>query len=127
MPAAAEVLERAVPVEADGRPVRLGQVVDDLDLERLALRVELGDRVSPWKVLRVLEGQVGGLLLAHLGLDLLEVGGRQRPRQVEVVVEAVLDRRTDAELRVREELQDGRGHHVRRAVPHGGEPILGPG
>ena len=68
-------------------------------------------------------GAVGGLLLAHLRLDLLEVGGRERSWQVEVVVEAVLDGGTDAELRVGEELEHGRGHHVRRAVPHRGEVV----
>ena len=72
----------------------------------------------------MLEGEGGGLLLAHLRLDLLEVRGRQRAGQVEVVVEAVLDGRTDAELGVGEELEDGRGHHVRRAVAHRGEVIL---
>ena len=39
VPAAAQVLERPVAVEADGRAVGLGQVVDDLDLEGLSLRV----------------------------------------------------------------------------------------
>ncbi len=50
----------------------------------------------------------------------------QRTRQPEVVVEAVLDRRADAELHVGKQVHDGRGHHVRRAVAHGGEAILGP-
>ena len=75
----------------------------------------------------MLEAKVGGLLLSHLRLDLLEVGGRQRPRQVEVVVEAVLDGRTDAELRVGEDVEHGGRHHVRRAVTHRGEVVLGPG
>ncbi len=71
---AAEVLERAVAVEAHRLALGGGQVVHDLDLERLALGLELGDGVRARKVLRVLEGKVGGLLLAHLRLDLLEVG-----------------------------------------------------
>ena len=121
--AATQVLERAVPVEADRRPLRLVEVVDDLDLERLAALLEQPDRLGPRQIHRVLERQVGGLLLAHLGLDLLEVGGRQRARQVEVVIEAVLDGGTDAELRLGEELEHGRGHHVRRAVTHRGEVV----
>ncbi len=122
--AAAEVLEGAVAVEADGRALGLVEVVDDLDLERLALGRELFNGLRPGKVLGVFEGERGSLLLAHLRLDLLEVGRRQRPRQVEVVVKAILDGRTDAELRVGEELEHGRGHHVCRAVSHRREVIL---
>ena len=122
--AAAEVLERAMAVEADRRSLRLGEVLDDLDLERLTCASLQVDRLCARQVAGALEGQARGLLLAHLRLDLLEVGGRQRTRQVEVVVEAVLDGRTDAELRLREELQDGGSHHVRGAVPHGRQAVL---
>ena len=125
--AAAEVLELAVAVEADGRALRLRQVLDDLDLERLVPLAFEVDRLGPWEITGVLEAKVGGLLLAHLRLDLLEVGGRQRPRQVEVVVEAVLDGRTDGELRVGEDVENGGSHHVRRAVTHRGEVVHGPG
>ena len=125
--AAAQVLELAVAVEADGRALGLGQVLDDLDLERLVpLALEV-DRLGAGEITGVLEAKVGGLLLAHLRLDLLEVGGRQRPRQVEVVVEAVLDGRTDGELRVGEDVKNGGSHHVRRAVAHRGEVVHGPG
>ena len=75
----------------------------------------------------MLEAKVGGLLLSHLRLDLLEVGRRQRPRQVEVVIEAVLDGRTDGELRVGEDVENGGRHHVRGAVTHRGEVVFGPG
>ena len=57
-------------------------------------------------------------LCGHARLDRREVVGRQRPRQVEVVVEAVRDRRPDAELGAREQVQHGLGHHVRRRVAH---------
>ena len=122
--AATEVLERAMAVEADRRSLGLGEVLDDLDLERLAALAHQVDRLRAWQVARSFEGQARGLLLAHLRLDLLEVRGRQRARQVEVVVEAVLDGRTDAELRLGEELEDGRSHHVRGAVPHGRQAVL---
>ena len=39
--------------------------------------------------------------------------------ELEVVVEAVLDRGPDAELGARIELEDGLGHHVGRRVPDG--------
>ena len=44
--------------------------------------------------------------------------GRERPRQLEVVVEAVLDGGPDAEAGAREQVQDRLGHDVRRAVAH---------
>ena len=64
MTAAAQVLEGAVAVEADGPPIRLGQVLDDRDLVGLAVRLKLGDRLGTRQVLRVLERERGGLLLA---------------------------------------------------------------
>ena len=127
MPAAAEVLEVAVAVEADGRALRLRQVLDDLDLERLIALAHEVDRLGAGQVTRALEAKVGRLLLAHLRLDLLEVGRRQRPRQVEVVVEAVLDGRTDAELRVGEDVEHGGRQHVRRTVTHRREVVFGAG
>ena len=123
MAAAAQVLEGAVAVEADRRALGRIEVVDDLHLERLAPLLEQRDRIGTRKVAGSLEREIGGLLLAHLGLDLLEVGGRQRARQVEVVVEAILDGGADAELRLREDLQDRRGHHVRRRMAHRGQVI----
>jgi hypothetical protein len=52
--------------------------------------------------------------LPHAGVDALEVlGGERRPaRQLEVVVEAVLHRRPDAEGGVREQVEDRLGQHV---------------
>ena len=56
--------------------------------------------------------------LAHLGLDRGEVVVAERlaAGQLEVVVEAVLDRRADRELGAGEQLRDGLGHDVRRRV-----------
>ena len=55
--------------------------------------------------------------LVHLLLDALQVLGRERRLNFEVVVETVLDGRSDGELRSRKQLLDGMGHHVRRRVP----------
>ena len=128
MTAAAEILEVAVTVEADGRALGLRQVLDDLDLEGLACASRTRSIASArGQVPRAFEAKVGGLLLAHLRLDLLEVGGRQRSRQIEVVVEAVLDGRTDAELRVGEDVEHRGRHHVRRTVAHRREVVFGAG
>ena len=121
--AAAQVLERAVAVEGDDVTFRWRQVADDLDLIRLVAGLEFLDRLGAGR-LGALEAQVGGLLVAHPPLDLLEVGRGQRARQVEVVVEAVLDRRADSQLGVGEHLHHRRGEHVRRAVPHCSQRIL---
>ena len=65
-----------------------------------------------------LEGLVGGDVLGHLRLDALEVGlGDVRALgELEVVVEAVLDRRADRDPGARVELADRLGHHVRGVV-----------
>ena len=52
----------------------------------------------------------------HLALDFFQVLGRKRLGHVEIVVEAVVNGRTDRQLRVREEAQHGLRQHVRHAV-----------
>ena len=64
-------------------------------------------------------------LLAHPTLDLLEIVGRQRARQIEVVVEAGRDRRADRDFAVGEELQDDLREHVGGGVAHPPQPLLG--
>ena len=59
----------------------------------------------------------------HPLLDALEVVGGERAADVEVVVEAVLDRRADAELGLGEELLHGLRHHVRGGVPQDREAV----
>jgi hypothetical protein len=61
---------------------------------------------------------VRGDAFRHPLLDRLEVGRRQRPRQLEVVVEAVGDRRTNTQLRVRKQVHDGLSHDVGGRVTH---------
>ena len=94
-----------------------GQVVEDLNLERLAALLEeraaLGGRQ-----LAANERMVGGDALGHARLDRGKVARRQRSRQLEVVVEAVGDRRPDPELRAREEIEHRLGHDVRGRVAH---------
>ena len=110
--AAAEVDEVLLLV---AREAALGNARDDLDLERIVLGLEdlhgLGLRH-----LLADDGVVLGDDPLHLGLDLLEVLGRERPARVEVVIEAVLDGRPDADLHAREEALDGVRAEVRRGV-----------
>ena len=54
-----------------------------------------------------LEAMVRFDLLFHLGLDFLEILGRDAVRQLDIVIEAVLDRRPGGELRFGPEPQDG--------------------
>ena len=106
---AAEVDEVAVLVCRDRRrrlaPLArcAAQVVDDLDLVGLAGSLEEGAPSSA--PTRSLEGVVGGDGGGHARLDGAEVLRGQGPRQLEVVVEAALDGRTDAEARARKEVQ----------------------
>ena len=102
--AAAQVGERAVGVERDGLDaVVADEVLDQLDLVVLALGAEALERLGDGHVL-ALERLVGGDVLAHLRLDRLEVrvGQRDALGELEVVVEAVLDRRADRDLHARD-------------------------
>ena len=63
--------------------------------------------------------------LLHPLLDGLEVIGGEGLVDVEVVVEAVLDRRADAQLGLGEQLLHGLGHDVRGGVPQDVQAVLG--
>ena len=111
---AAEVGEGAVAVERDGLDALVAhEVPDQLDLVVLALALEALDRVLHRHV-AALERLVGLDVLAHLRLDALEVGVRDLHPvgEVEVVVEAVVDRRADRDLGAGVELEHGLGEHV---------------
>ncbi|MDF2806871.1 MAG: uncharacterized protein K0S43_1817 [Cellulosimicrobium sp.] len=93
---------------------------DELELVRLV--GELGARL----VLRH-DPAAEGLALpddpGHRLVEGLEVLGRERGLDVEVVVEAVRDGRADAQLRVGVDLLDGLGEHVRGRVPQHREAV----
>ena len=61
--------------------------------------------------------------LDHALLDAGQVLGIERLGDVELVVEAVLDRRADAELRLGEDVLDRLGHHVRARVAQDAQPV----
>ena len=111
--AAAEVDEVAFAVERDrlvGRDRR-----DDLGLVVLAQALEELHRVVA-RHLRAHDGLVLLRELRHALLDRGEVLRRERALVREVVVEAVLDHRTDRHLRVGEQFLDRVGEQVRRRV-----------
>ena len=105
-------------VDADGLDALvLDQVLDQLDLVGLVLAQVALDRLAGGD-LGALERLVGLDVLAHLRLDLLEVAlvDRDAGRELEVVVEAVGDRRADRHLGARIELEHRLGQHVRDVV-----------
>ena len=116
--AAAEVGERAVRVERDGVDALVAdEVLDQLDLVRLVLRAEAVERLLDGHVLA--RERLARLdVLAHLLLERGQVvlGDRDALGELEVVVEAVLDRRADRDLRARVEVEHRRGEHVRGVV-----------
>ena len=120
MRAATEVGEGAVGVQRDGLEL-LGwaryEVVDQLDLVILAARQEARPRIRDRDVL-TLEVLRGLDVRAHPVFDRREVGlGDGDPvGELEVVVEALLDRRPDRDLHARIELHHGGGEHVRGVV-----------
>ena len=109
--AATEVGEVTLRVQRD---VALGGV-DELDLVRLALGGEARLRLVAGDLLaRPLAALLQ--LALDLRLDLLEVVLVDRLRKLEVVVEAVLDRRADRDLHARVEPPDRLGEQVRGRV-----------
>src|SRR5438552_2983076 len=90
----------------------LCELFDLVDLVVLIPLAEELERLRDGQV-AMLERQVLLGDLAHLRLDLFEVVWGQRAREIEVVVEAVGDRWSEAELRPREQLEHRAGHHVR--------------
>ena len=127
------VLAALVGVERDLRGLGVGAgrvdarglaVGEDLDL--VGLVVQLLQRLVA-RELHAAEGLVLLDDLGHAGLDALEVLGRERLLDVEVVVEAVVDRRPDRELRAREEVGDRLRHHVGGRVADDRAALVGIG
>ena len=110
--AAAEVGEVALGVEGD---VALGGV-DELDLVRLALPPRTAATASSARDLLARPLAALGDLALDLRLDPLEVGLGDRLGELEVVVEAVLDRRPDRDLHARVEPPHRLGEQVRRGM-----------
>ena len=116
--AAAEVGEVALRIERD----RALGGIDELDLVRLALGLEPGAGLVGRDLLALPRASLGQLTV-HLGLDRLEVGVVDRGREVEVVVEAALDRRPDRHLDAGMEPAHGLGEQVRGGVAENGERV----
>ena len=116
--AAAEVGERPVAVERHGLHALVAdQVLDQLDLVGLVLLHEALQCLTGADV-AALECLVGLDVAAHRLLDPRQVrlADGDAVRELEVVVEAVLDRRTDRDLGARVELDHRGREHVRRVV-----------
>ena len=116
--AAAEVGELALRVQRD---LALGRV-DELDLVALALGLEAALCLLRRDLL-ALPGAALLQLALDLGLDLLEILLADRLGELEVVVEAVLDRRPDRDLDARIEPADGLGEQVRGRVAQDEERV----
>jgi hypothetical protein len=95
--------------------------VDQLQLVRLRRQLHL--RLVERLVLPAAERLPGLDDLLHPLLELRQVLRLERLRHVEVVVEAVLDRRADAELGLGEDVLHGLGQHVRGRVAQHVEPV----
>src|SRR6266550_2680090 len=109
---AAEVGEVALLVEGD---LAIG-AIDQLDLVGLALAHEAAARLLARYLLAVPLSPFGDLFL-QLRLDPFEIGFRDRLWEVEVVIEAVLDRWPDRDLDARIESADGLGEQVCGRMP----------
>src|SRR5207244_4301048 len=93
--------------------------VERMDLGDLVVLLALAEkceRIRDGEVL-VLEREILADDLSHALFDLRQVLFRERPREVEVVVEAVRNRRPETEFGLREELEHGASHHMRGRMP----------
>ena len=117
---AAEVGERAVAIQRHRLdPLVADQVLDQLDLVGLVLGRKRSI-ASAAETLGAFERLVGADVLAHRRLDPLQVvlARALAVRELEVVVEAAIDRWTDRDLGPGPELGDRRRHHVSGVVAH---------
>ena len=99
-----------IPVLKERDLLALGNAANDLDLVALALALEHRQRLLARDNLAH-ERQVLRDDLGHLGLDALDVLGRER-LGIEVVVEAVFDGGADGHLGIGAQAANGIGHHV---------------
>ena len=114
MRATAEVHEGPVSIQRDPlHPLVAHQVLDQLDLVRLLLGAEALDRLAGG-ALGALEGLIGFDVSRHPLLDSLQVrlGGPESVRELEVVIEAVLDRGADRDLGARPQVEHRGCQHV---------------
>ncbi len=102
------------------RALALVERLDDLPLVRLVRKALQGVLV---RQVLAHERLVELHQLGHPLLDAREVLGRQRLGEVEVVVEAVLDRGSDRVLRPREQVAHRLGHDVRRGMAEDVQPV----
>ncbi len=118
---AAEVGEVALSVEADGAVL---EAVDQLQLVFVALLLEVGDGLGLGHFAAGEDFLPRGQLL-HLVLDGLEVSVADHlVAQVDVVVKAVLDGRTDPEFGAGIKCFHGFRQQVRATVPHRGLALV---
>ena len=117
--AGAEIGEFAVAIDRD--LFAFGNVLDDIELEltRLSSLTKSAKDTTLGHGQRFIARQddtlkrmVGFDFLFHLGLDPLEIFGRNAAVQFDVVIEAVLDRRPRGELRVGPDLENPRRQHM---------------
>jgi len=112
----AQVGEIALAVKRDYGVFR--ELVDQLDLVGFFFFQHQLPRLGTGQ-LEAFQGQIGLDDLLHLILDLFQIIGREGVFAVKIVIEAILDRRTDGQARLREQLFDGVRQDVRRGVAKG--------
>ena len=108
---------------AGGVEVRAGAQVDEFDLVRLLTLLHVLQRLLAGQ-LKALELQLLLADLAHLGLDLGQILGREGKGCVHVVVKAVLDGRADSQLHLRVQALDGLRQDVGTSMPVGAAILL---
>ena len=116
MGAGAQVGKFALLVEGDGGV--FGQILDQLNLEGLALFFHKLQRLGPGQFI-ALQLQLFLADLFHFSFDLLQVLGGKGKGGVHVVVPALGDGGADGQLHFGPQALDSLGHHMGAGVPIG--------
>src|SRR4051812_42608286 len=119
------VVDRQLRTADLGRLLTGGSALDTDQLELVGLELELRSRLvvghgAAGEPLTVLDDRLHPLLVY------LEVPRGERPLRIQVVVEAVLDGRTDAEPGPGEDLLHRLGQHVSGGMAQDGKPVRSP-
>ena len=110
-------MQAAIPLVGNVKVI-LRQILDQLHLVGLALLLHELEGLFPGQ-LKALQLQLLLADLPHLGLDLLQVLGREGEGGVHVVVPALVDRGADGQLHLGPQALDRLGHHMGAGVPVG--------
>ena len=117
-----EIYEFSLLIEADLLTLR--QIFNQLYLIWFVAFLKICDRLFPG-LRKSLDRQILFHDLLHLCLDLLQIFRYKRSLPVQIIIETVVDRRSDSKLGIRVQTLNRLRHDMRRSMPERSLSILG--